>query len=72
MSVLLCSGAILGVRIAFWMDNPHRKQGGKKEIKEGQMTLRWRQDEGEHRKKWLTPVTGQFGKGSVHMDLKYL
>lgn len=44
----------------------------KKEIKEGQMTLRWRQYEGGHRKRGLTPVTGQFGKGSVHTDLEYL
>lgn len=47
-----------------WGNNLHGKQGGKKEIKEGQMTPRWRQYEEGYRKRWLTSVTGQFGKGN--------
>lgn len=70
VSALLCSGAILGVKIAFGGITYMESKEGKKEIKEGQMTLRWREYEGGSRKRWLTPAIGQFGEGSVHMDLE--
>lgn len=54
-----------------WGDNMENKEE-KKEIKEGQLTLKWREYEGGHEKRELTPLTGQFGKGSVHTDLEYL
>lgn len=56
VSALLCSEVVLGVKITFggiiYMENKE----GKKAIKEGQMTQRWRQYERENRKRWLTLV----------------